>query len=92
MRDGLGAPRLCLSAARESGVLERPGHTEASADLAALAGFAASAVICEVLDDDGHMAGPEVLRQFAEVYGLPTLTVRDLIVYLKRFPQKNVRG
>ncbi len=67
--------------ARPGGVLERPGHTEASSDLAALAGFVPSAVICEVLADDGHMAGPEALRQFAMRYDLPTLTVRDLIVY-----------
>ncbi|WP_089721772.1 3,4-dihydroxy-2-butanone-4-phosphate synthase [Candidatus Entotheonella palauensis] len=67
--------------ARGGGVLERAGHTEASSDLAALAGFAPSAVICEVLDDEGHMAGPEILRTFATMHTMSTLTVRDLITY-----------
>ena len=70
---------------RPGGVLERPGHTESSIDLTRLAGYTPSAVICEVMDEDGHMAGPESLKRFAARHGMHTVTVRDLIDYRRQF-------
>ncbi len=67
--------------ARPGGVLERPGHTEASADLARLAGFSASGVICEVLNDDGTMARGPQLEELARRWGMPLLSVADLVEY-----------
>jgi len=67
--------------ARPGGVLERPGHTEASSDLARLAGFVPSAVICEVMAEDGHMAGPDALMEFAAKHNMKALMVHDLIAY-----------
>lgn len=66
---------------RSGGVLERPGHTEASADLARLAGFTPSSVICEVMDEEGYMAGPDKLRHFAKAYKMNMITVRDIIEF-----------
>lgn len=66
-------------AAREGGVLVRPGHTEASLDLCALAGRAAAGVICEVAADDGQMARLPELREFADRHGLPLVAIADLI-------------
>jgi 3,4-dihydroxy 2-butanone 4-phosphate synthase/GTP cyclohydrolase II len=71
--------------ARSGGVLERPGHTEASIDIICLAGFTPSAVICEVMDEDGHMARGNTLYQFAEKNGVAVITVRDLIEYRRHF-------
>ena len=65
--------------AREGGVLTRPGHTEASVDLAILAGLRSQAVICEVLNDMGAaMLLPE-LEQLAKVLGLNVYCIRDLV-------------
>ena len=65
--------------AREGGVLERRGHTEAAVDLAALAGFAPAGVICEIVNDDGTMArGPDLVR-FCEKHGLIMITVDELV-------------
>ncbi len=67
--------------ARDGGVFARPGHTEAAVDLARLAGFRPSGVICEVLNDDGTMArGPE-LEAMADRFGLVLLSIEDLIRY-----------
>jgi len=55
--------------AREGGVLERRGHTEAAVDLAALAGFAPAGVICEIVNDDGTMARVPDLVRFCEKHG-----------------------
>src|SRR6185369_11395623 len=67
--------------AREGGVLERRGHTEAAVDLAALAGFAPAGVICEIVNDDGTMArGPDLVR-FCEKHGLIMITVDALVRY-----------
>jgi 3,4-dihydroxy 2-butanone 4-phosphate synthase/GTP cyclohydrolase II len=67
--------------ARDGGVLVRAGHTEAAVDLTRLAGLAACAVICEVLNDDGSVArGPE-LDRLAASYGLARVTIDDLIAY-----------
>ncbi len=63
------------------GVLTRAGHTEASVDLARLAGLPPAGVLCEIMDEDGSMMRmPELLR-FAEKHGLPLITVSDLIEY-----------
>lgn len=65
----------------EGGVLSRAGHTEASCDLAALAGCEPAAVICEVMNDDGSMARREDLEAFAAEHGLKIGTIADLIQY-----------
>ncbi len=63
------------------GVLSRAGHTEASCDLASLAGCEPAGVICEVMNDDGSMARREDLERFAEQHGLKIGTIADLIHY-----------
>lgn len=65
----------------DGGVLERPGHTEGSIDLMKLSGLKPSAVICEIMNDDGTMARMPDLRKFAETHGLPILSIKDLIAY-----------
>ena len=67
--------------ARPGGVLERAGHTEAAVDLAALAGLGPSAVICEILSEDGTMARLPELREFSARHGLPLLSIAALIEY-----------
>jgi len=67
--------------ARDGGVLVRPGHTEASVDLARLAGFSPSGVICEVMNDDGTMARRPQLVRFAKKHKLTLLAIADLITY-----------
>jgi 3,4-dihydroxy 2-butanone 4-phosphate synthase/GTP cyclohydrolase II len=63
------------------GVLRRAGHTEASVDLARLAGLSPGGVLCEVMDDDGTMARVPKLRELAKQFGLKLVTIRDLIEY-----------
>lgn len=63
------------------GVLSRAGHTEASCDLASLAGCEPAGVICEIMNDDGSMARREDLETFAEQHGLKIGTIADLIHY-----------
>ncbi len=70
--------------AREGGVLIRGGHTEASVDLARLAGLQPAAVICEIMNDDGTMARMPDLVPFAQRHGLKIGTIEDLIVYRLR--------
>jgi 3,4-dihydroxy 2-butanone 4-phosphate synthase/GTP cyclohydrolase II len=70
--------------AQDGGVLKRAGHTEASVDLARMAGLTPSGVLCEVMDDDGQMARLPRLEEFAREYGLGILTVADLIAYRMR--------
>jgi len=67
--------------ARRGGVLVRPGQTEASVDLARLAGLTPAGVICEIMNDDGTMARLPQLMAFAEEHGLKIITVADLIRY-----------
>lgn len=67
--------------ARTGGVLQRVGHTEASVDLARLAGLYHAAVICEVLADDGTMMRQSELHAFAEHHGLTFITVTQLVAY-----------
>jgi 3,4-dihydroxy 2-butanone 4-phosphate synthase / GTP cyclohydrolase II len=70
--------------AAPGGVLRRAGHTEASVDLARLAGLRPSGVLCEILNDDGSMARLPELRQFATRFGLSIITVADLIAHRSR--------
>jgi 3,4-dihydroxy 2-butanone 4-phosphate synthase/GTP cyclohydrolase II len=65
--------------AREGGVLVRAGQTEASVDLARLAGLTPAGVICEVMNDDGTMARVAQLREFCVRHGLKMISVADLI-------------
>ncbi|WP_374033827.1 3,4-dihydroxy-2-butanone-4-phosphate synthase [Bdellovibrio bacteriovorus] len=67
--------------AQQGGVLKRAGHTEASVDLARLAGLNPAAVICEVMNDDGTMARVGDLREFAKKHGIKIGTIVDLIAY-----------
>ncbi|TAN49501.1 MAG: 3,4-dihydroxy-2-butanone-4-phosphate synthase [Methylococcaceae bacterium] len=67
--------------AQPGGVLSRAGHTEAGCDLARLAGLDPSAVIVEILNDDGSMARRAELERFAETHGLKIGTIADLIHY-----------
>ncbi len=67
--------------ARDGGVLRRAGHTEASVDLARLAGFEPAGVICEIIKDDGEMARlPDLLIMAAEL-DMKLVTIKDLIQY-----------
>jgi len=70
--------------ARDGGVLVRAGQTEASVDLARLAGSYPAAVICEIMNDDGTMARVPDLCKFAEHHKLPMITVEALIKYRMR--------
>lgn len=74
--------------AKKGGVLERRGHTEASVDLVALAGFSPEAVICELTNDDGTMMRTPEIIEFAKKFDLPVLTIEDLVAYIKN-NQKN---
>jgi 3,4-dihydroxy 2-butanone 4-phosphate synthase/GTP cyclohydrolase II len=67
--------------AKPGGVLRRVGQTEASVDLAALAGFPPVGVICEILDTDGTMARRPRLESFAAEHGLRFITVAQLVAY-----------
>lgn len=64
--------------ARPGGVAERRGHTEASVDLLRLAGLSPVAVISEICEDDGSVAGSERLRAFADEHGLTLVSVEQL--------------
>jgi 3,4-dihydroxy 2-butanone 4-phosphate synthase/GTP cyclohydrolase II len=70
--------------AREGGVMVRPGHTEASLDLARLAGLRPAAVIAELVNDDGTMKRGADLRSFADEHGLVLVSIEDLIRYRRR--------
>ena len=74
----------------EGGVLRRAGHTEAVVDLARLAGRYPAGVLAEVLDEDGSMARLPRLRDIAAQFGMPLITVQDLIAF-RRQREKLVR-
>src|SRR5687768_6896438 len=67
--------------AKKGGVLKRAGQTEASIDLALIAGMTPAAVICEIMNEDGTMARLADLREFAVRHGLKIITVADIIKY-----------
>lgn len=70
--------------AKEGGVLQRTGHTEASVDLARLAGHAPAGVMCEILNPDGTMARRDELKEFATKHNIKFITVAQLISYRLR--------
>jgi 3,4-dihydroxy 2-butanone 4-phosphate synthase/GTP cyclohydrolase II len=71
--------------AKKGGVLRRAGHTEATIDLARLAGFEPAGVLVEIMNDDGSMARLPQLKQIAEKFDFKLISIKDLIEYrLKR--------
>ena len=70
--------------AKDNGVLEREGHTEATVDLCKICGLAPVSVICEILKDDGTMARMDDLEVFAKEHNLKIITIADLIKYRKK--------
>ncbi|MFN7065401.1 MAG: bifunctional 3,4-dihydroxy-2-butanone-4-phosphate synthase/GTP cyclohydrolase II [Aquificaceae bacterium] len=77
--------------AKPGGVLERAGHTEASVDLAKLAGLYPAGVICEIMKEDGTMARLPDLVEFAKRFNLKIITIADLIRYRLRRERLVVR-
>ena len=82
--------------AKAGGVLTRAGHTEAAVDISRLAGLNPSAVICEIMNDDGTMARVPDLIPYAKKHSLKIGTIQDLIAYrikndilIKKIPEKN---
>lgn len=69
--------------AKDGGVLERAGHTEAAVDLARLAGLTPAGVIGEVIHDDGTLMRAPALREFADEHGLALVSIEDLQVHLR---------
>lgn len=67
--------------AKKGGVLRRAGHTEASVDLARLAGFEPAGVLVEIMNDDGSMARLPELREIAEKFDFKIISIKDLIEY-----------
>jgi len=84
-RPGHIFPLLAL----DGGVLTRAGHTEASVDLARMAGLKPLGVLCEIMDEDGSMARVPRLYEMAKKYDLKFITVHDLIAY-RRMHEKLV--
>jgi 3,4-dihydroxy 2-butanone 4-phosphate synthase/GTP cyclohydrolase II len=70
--------------ARDGGVLERAGHTEASIDLSRIAGLNPAGVICEIANDDGTMARVPDLVDYCKRHDLKMITIADLIAYRRR--------
>ena len=73
--------------AKEGGVLRRAGHTEASIDLARLAGLHPSGVLCEILDDEGERATRDQLFAMASRFQMPIITIEQLIRYRRQREQ-----
>jgi len=67
--------------AKEGGVLRRSGHTEATIDLARLAGFEPAGALVEIMNDDGNMARLPDLMKIAKKFGLSIISIKDLIAY-----------
>lgn len=67
--------------ARAGGVLERRGHTEGSLDLALLAGMRPASVLCELMNDDGTMAGNADIERYAVEHNMPVLTIEEIAAY-----------
>jgi 3,4-dihydroxy 2-butanone 4-phosphate synthase/GTP cyclohydrolase II len=75
--------------AKAGGVLRRPGHTEASIDLAVMAGLRPAGVLCEMVNDDGSMMRLPDLERFAAEHDLALISIADLIAY-RRHHEKQV--
>jgi 3,4-dihydroxy 2-butanone 4-phosphate synthase len=69
---------------RQGGVLERPGHTEATVDLMIMAGLEPCGVLCELTNPDGSMADLSRAIEFAEEHGFPVLCIEDIAAYRAR--------
>jgi 3,4-dihydroxy 2-butanone 4-phosphate synthase/GTP cyclohydrolase II len=83
--DDIGTPgHVFPLMAREGGVLVRAGHTEASVDIARLAGLNPSGVICEIMNEDGTMARLEDLIGYAQFHNLKIGAIADLIAYRRK--------
>ncbi|MFH1006360.1 MAG: bifunctional 3,4-dihydroxy-2-butanone-4-phosphate synthase/GTP cyclohydrolase II [Candidatus Latescibacterota bacterium] len=67
--------------AQAGGVLTRAGHTEATVDLARLAGLVPAGILCEIINENGEMARVPDLLKMAEEFGLKFITIKDLIAY-----------
>lgn len=78
--------------ARQGGVLVRTGQTEGSVDLARIAGMKPTAVICEVMNEDGTMARMPELKKFAAEHDLTVVTIADIIRYRMRYESLVHRG
>jgi 3,4-dihydroxy 2-butanone 4-phosphate synthase/GTP cyclohydrolase II len=90
-RDDIATPgHVFPLLAREGGTLVRAGHTEASVDIARKAGLNPSAVICEIMNDDGTMARLPDLVTFAQKHNLKLGTIADLIAH-RRLTERLVR-
>jgi 3,4-dihydroxy 2-butanone 4-phosphate synthase/GTP cyclohydrolase II len=74
--------------AREKGVLQRAGHTEASVDLARLAGLFPAAALSEIMNEDGSMARMPELLKVSKTFGIKIITIKDLIAF--RLKQESV--
>lgn len=70
--------------AKKGGVLKRTGHTEASVDLASLAGLYPAGVICEIMSEDGTMARTPELMEFCKEHNLKIITIADLVAYRRK--------
>ncbi len=70
--------------AMDGGVLSRAGHTEATVDLPRMAGLYPAGVLCEIMDDDGHMARLPRLLEMAKEFDMRVITVKDLIEHRRR--------
>jgi 3,4-dihydroxy 2-butanone 4-phosphate synthase len=71
--------------AKKGGVLERPGHTEATVDMMQLAGLPPSGVLCELTNPDGTMARLPEIAAFADAHAFPLVSVKDIIHYRQRY-------
>jgi 3,4-dihydroxy 2-butanone 4-phosphate synthase len=70
--------------ANPAGVLGRAGHTEGSVDLSIMAGLAPSAVLCELMNEDGTMMRGEAIERFARARGYPILTIAEMMQWRQR--------
>lgn len=70
--------------AKKGGVLRRVGHTEATVDIARLAGLSPAGLLCEIMDTDGSMARLPRLFEIAKEFNLKLITIKDLIAYRQR--------
>jgi len=70
--------------ALDGGVLSRAGHTEAAVDLARIAGLYPAGVLCEIMDEDGHMARLPRLKEMAQKFNLRIISIKDLIEYRRK--------
>jgi 3,4-dihydroxy 2-butanone 4-phosphate synthase/GTP cyclohydrolase II len=77
--------------AKDGGVLERDGHTEAAVDFARLAGLMPAGAICEIMKDDGTMARLPDLVEFAQKHDLLLVSIEDLIAYRKQREQTVIK-